>query len=201
MKFFSKNEAIFVSLVLAIIFTVSFFNFRIAIRRARDAQRRDDLGAISGALSNYKTDFAFVPPSVDQKILACKKDGVEFSSPMKGTEFERDKFYESLRVCDWGVDGLSDVSDPTYPAYINRLPEDPKADYGYKYIYLSTTSHFQIYAYLEGEEDEDQYSQAVFARGLDCGGAVCNYGRSDGATPLDRSLEEYEAELLQKSGK
>jgi hypothetical protein len=201
MKFFKKDEAVFVSIVLLVIFIVSFFNFRIAIRRSRDAQRRDDLGAITTALSNYKTDFAFVPPSVDNMILACKKDGVNFDEPMQGSEFDREEFFNNLRVCDWGIDGLVDISDDSYPPYISTLPKDPKSELGYKYIYMSSTGHFQVFAYLEGEEDEDQYNPEVVSRGLDCGGVICNYGRADGATPLNISIEEYEEMLLEKSGK
>ena len=75
MKFFSKEEFAAISVILVVIITVSLYNFRLAVRRSRDSQRRADLGAASRALEDYKTDFAFLPPSEDQKILACAKDG------------------------------------------------------------------------------------------------------------------------------
>jgi hypothetical protein len=47
---------------------------------------------------------------------------------------------------------------------------------------------------LEGEE-EAEYRQDLVEYGLMCGERVCNFGKSSGSTPLDKSIQEYENEL------
>ncbi len=201
MKFFTKNELIGVLVILAFITIASLFNFRVAIRRARDTQRREDLGTIYNALNKYHRDFGFFPlASVDGRMKACKPGNydekvAEFSTD---AEFDLGGYLDFLLPCGWGKDSLGDLSDDSYPAYLTTIPGDPKQDKGISYHYLSNGKRYQIYAYLEGEETEVGYSGGVRDRQLSCGVEVCNFGRAFGETPLEKDIEEYENELLQK---
>jgi hypothetical protein len=194
---FSKNETIGVSLILTAIFIVTFLNLRIALRRARDAQRRADIGAISDALNKYQKDFGYFPPvTSDNKILACK--GQNFGNlPEDLNQDEKMKaFLASLRGCEWGVDGLRDVTDDNYPPYLEKLHSDPQKGQGLNYLYLSNTRRYQLYAYLEGGAEEVGFRQGIVERKLNCGNKICNFGKAFADTPLEISIEEYENELI-----
>ena len=78
-----------------------------------------------------------------------------------------------------------------------NLPFEPKAEDGLNYFYISNGKYFQIYAHLEGK-DEAENDPKIARRNIPCGSAICNFGRSSGDTPLDKSLEEYENELLEE---
>jgi len=199
MKFFTKKETLVISLILGFIFVTSFYNFKISLRRSRDAQRKADLGTIANALGAYKSDFGFYPPSLDGKIVACKKEGVETltnNNQVLGKEIDPLDFFEP---CEWGQDALRDVFDPEYPPYLATLPQDPQFDSGASFFYVSNQDNFQVYTALEGK-DEDANQSIVAERGLSCGTKTCDFGRSSGA-PLEKSLEEYENELLEKKAK
>lgn len=200
MKFFTKREGIITIIILLLISIVSFQNFKVALRRERDATRKADVGNLLNSLGRYYDDFGFYPPSTpDGRIIACKKDGVE--KPDKITLTEKDletKLKSIFAPCDWGKDSLRDVFDDTYPAYIGTLPADPDTDKGVRYMYFSDTQHIQIYVSLEGV-DEAEYSPAVVQRNLNCGNRICNFGRASGSVPVDRSLEQYNKEQLNKS--
>ncbi len=201
MKPFSKNEVFAVLGILFFIFVLTFLNMQVSLRKARDSQRRADLGEIANALRRYQNDFGFYPPSKDGKILACK--GSDFDSGWNeiknDKEFDQEKFFNLLVPCEWGKDPLKDVTDEAYPPYLKVIPGDPKGNKGISYLYLSNTKRFQIYAYLEGKEKEIGYDKSVVARSLFCGqGYVCSFGKSYGV-PLDISIEEYERELLEQS--
>ncbi len=192
MKFFSKEETVVVALILGAIVLASFFNFRTSLRRARDAQRKDDLGSISNALEKYRDDFgAFPLASSNGKILACLRAGDKITYDNQGRP------QVALIACEWGKDSLRDLLDPNFPAYLNVLPADPQTSMGLTYIYFSNGKRYQIYASLEGK-DEDEYDPKIIARRIACGKSICNFGRAFGKTPLDKSIEEYENELLRK---
>lgn len=179
---FSKSELFSVSVILGIIIFASLVNFRIAERRGRDTQRKNDMGYIAKGLNIYGKDFGVFPLSTtDGKIIAC-------SDPLSPTP------------CSWGVDKLADLTDPKYPAYLPLIPRDPQTEMGVNYFYISNSRRFQLYIALEGR-DEDEYEESIVARGIKCGLRICNAGLSSGDTPLDKSIEEYENELLEKSKK
>jgi hypothetical protein len=197
MKFFTKQEATVVLIILFVVGVVSFRNFQLALRRSRDSERKQDLTRVADALNYYHEDFGFFPPSTeDGTIVACNKDGspVEIDTKDLSKTME-EKLLEVFEPCVWGEDGLKDVSDPDYPPYMENLPNDPTFKDGTRYIYVSNTRRFQLYASLEGE-DEDEYRPEIVEYGLMCGGTVCNFGKSSGQTPLDKSIEAYENELL-----
>jgi len=193
MKPFIKSEVIGILVILGIITVVSLYNFGLAKRRGRDSQRKSDIGSITNGLNKYNDDFGIYPQATDDgKIIACK--GEEINKLIEG----QPAITFSLAPCEWGKDALEDVNDPDFPPYIKTMPIDPKSREGFAYVYLSNGKRFQILAALEGK-GEDEYDPAVEVRGIACGARVCNFGRSSGQTPLDRSVQEYENELEEES--
>lgn len=200
MKYFNKNETKAVVIILGLVIIASLFNFRIALRRARDSQRREDLGTIYNALGTYQAQFGFFPlGSTDGEIKACEPENFnelleEFS---KSVEFDTQGYLESLIACEWGESKLTDLGDDGQIPYLDNIPQDPRTKDGISYFYISNGRRYQIYAYLEGEVDEIGYDTSIVHRKLPCGNHVCNFGRAYSITPLDKSLEEYENELLE----
>lgn len=171
MRIFSKEEGVAVSVILVTLFIVSFFNFKTALMRSRDVQRKNDSGDIIRGLEEFKSDFAFYPPSTkDGKISACNGG------------------------CVWGKDSLRDIADPNYPPYIKVLPADPDTGQGASYTYVSDGEHYQMFAALEGKDDAE-YSSKIAALQIMCGVRVCNYGRASPGVPLDKTLQQYNNEL------
>ena len=200
MKAFTRSETLAVLIIILFTASITFYNLNISLRRARDAQRRSDLGAIANALNKYRDDFGFFPPSKDGKITACKAENFEagYEEIKKDEKFDREKFFALLIPCEWGKDPLADVTDEEYEPYLRVIPEDPKTETGMKYLYLSNSNRVQIYSYLEGEIDEIGYDEAVVKRRLECGsGFICSFGKSH-SVPVDISIEDYEEELLEK---
>jgi hypothetical protein len=188
MKFFTKRELLGIALIFGFIFLISFSNFKISLRKARDFQRKNDLRTIYNGLSAYQKDWNVFPlSSSDGKIVACK--GSDTYKDEEGQVF-------NLYPCQWGKDALKDIFDDNYPAYISLLPWGPRQDKKVGYLYLSNSKRFQIYTVLEGE-DEAEVDPDIIKRNLNCGERICNAGLGYGATPLDKSLEEYENELLE----
>lgn len=202
MKFFTKKELVAVGIILFVLSIVSYRNFQIALRRARDSQRRSDLGSLNDALSKYYEDFSFVPLSSSKgNIKACK--GSNYDQLMQELKqeksFDTKLYLEGLTDCVWGKDSLSDLQDSTYPDYLKLIPEDPLQSEGYSYLYIADGKFYQIYAYLEGGSDEEGYDGKIVSRNLRCGTHICNFGKAYGETPLDKSLQQYENELIQKN--
>ena len=164
-----------ISLILAIFM---FFNFGISQRKARDAQRKQDVRDITRVLEVYKEKAGSYPLSLNGKIVGCDS----------GRRDERGEII--LRTCDWGVDAFDG----------RRLLVDPSNSFGIGYYYLSDGKFFQLYASLESRR-EAEYDVKIVARKLPCGKAVCNFGLGSSRTPLDKSISEYENELDAKSVK
>lgn len=188
MKFFTRQETKAVLIILVILILVSLPNFLISLRKARDAQRKADVGLIHDSLLRYQADFGSFPLGEEGKIAACE--------PVTVREVGQEKVFD-FSPCQWGKDALADLADPAYPAYIQRLPLDPRHNQGVSYYYFSNGARFQIYAALEGK-DEDEYDPAIIKRNIQCGSQICNFGRSFSQTPLDKSIEEYENEVRSK---
>jgi hypothetical protein len=82
---------------------------------------------------------------------------------------------------------------------MKNIPQDPEADKDMSYLYLSNSNRFQVFAFMEGKDEEIGFDEAIVRRNLACGeGYVCSFGKSY-ASPLDRSIEDYEKELLEKA--
>jgi|SRR3989344_64679 len=201
MRFFSKNELLAVLLIFILVTAFTLKGLKDATRRARDFQRKQDIGIISDALHKYQEEFGFFPPSENGKIKACKGDYYSnvFEKLKELKEFDRELFFSGLKVCDWGIDPLRDLQELDSAAYLNALPSDPKSVSGLSYLYLSNTNRFQLYSYLEGEDNENGFNEKIMERELLCGNMKCSYGKSYGNTPLDISIEDYERILLEES--
>lgn len=200
MKLFTKQEAVVTTLIFLVVFAVTAVNMNTSLRRARDAQRKGDLGAITDALEKFQNEFGFVPPSDNGKIKMCKGSNFdEVVAKIKGSgKFDMNIFVQGLRTCEWGQDALGDIMDETAEPYMKTIPSDPRAGNGISYIYLSNSNRFQLYTYLEGEEDESGYDKKIVERKLGCGVKTCSFGKSY-AVPVDISIEEYERELIKKN--
>lgn len=201
MKFLKKKDFKNIFLIFLVLITVTYLNLTVAKRKARDVQRRVDVGHIMDALSYYQRDFGFFPPSEDGKIAACKGENYDqvLQRAKDDPEFEQADLIEALAPCEYGEDSLRDIFDEEYRAYLDEIPKDPSYKKGFGYYYISNTRRYQIYAYLEGKENEIGYNESVIERGINCGVNICNYGRSFADTPVDISLEEYEKILLEKT--
>ncbi len=203
MRFFTKHETIGVIIIFLIVGAFTFQGLLVSIRRSRDAQRMADLGAIANALDQFHEEYGFFPPSDNGKIKACKGDNFDevLEKLESNAKFDNELFLSGLQACEWGQDSLQDIFDTTRTPYIKPLPQDPQTSQGLSYHYLSNTRRYQIFAHLEGGKEEDFFNQAVEMRALNCGTSICNVGRSYIDTPLDRTIEQYEIELLEKARK
>ncbi len=198
--FFKKDELLKVASVLLIIIFMTLVNLRVSIRKSRDAQRKDDINSISNSLDEFFKIYGFFPnSSPDGRIIWCKADNYDevLASMQKNEKFDMNVFIKGLRPCDWGKDGIFDIYD-TQKSYLKTLPTDPKKAEGLTYFYISNTNRYQLYAYLEGADKEDGYRQSIINRKTECGNKICSFGKAYGETPLDKSIEEYENELLEK---
>ncbi len=198
-RFFTRQETIVVTLLFALVFFATYLNMRTSLRRARDAQRKGDLGAVTDALEKFKNELGFFPSSENGKIKICKADNFEdVLNEIKTSEkFDMKLFETGLKTCEWGNDPLRDVLDDSVSPYMKSLPSDPKTKNGINYYYMSNGERFQIYTYLEGEKTEDGYDERIISRNINCGIKICSFGRSYNV-PVDKSIEQYELELLQK---
>lgn len=186
-------------MILVLIVVVSTGNFRVSLRRARDADRKQAIGAMVTALTKYHEDFGFFPPATeDGRIVACKDEFGPIQLEGDVDETLEERLLKIFRPCEWGEDSLRDVTDPDYPPYFRTLPEDPRHEDGFSYYYQSNTNRFQVYTSLEGE-DEDEYTPTIEEKGFMCGSYTCNFGKASGSTPLDKTIREYENELKEKA--
>lgn len=185
MNFFSKEEIRAIGIIFGLLIVFSAPNFLVSLRRARDAQRKADIGSVYEALNKYQTDFGTFPLSVEGKIAACAPAKVIKQEPKNIIVFS---------PCNWGQDSLRDLADPDYPPYLKNIPADPLTKDGFAYYYLANGSRYQIYGALEGKT-EAEYDPKIVARNLPCGAKICNFGKAYGRTPLDKSIEKYENEI------
>lgn len=172
----SKFEFKTVVLILVGLFLASGININGALRKSRDAQRKGDIRAIYDALWAYKVQYGFFPLSNEKgQIMACLG---ERETEIKFDENNSPIFYP----CEYGVDTLGDL----------KIPKDPNSNQ--HYFYTASHERFQILAALEGHY-EDEYDTWIQARNIDCGTEYCNFGRSDGESPLDISISQFEVFL------
>lgn len=183
MKPFTKTELKALGIIFLILIVISIPNFMISLRRARDQVRKDDMGALQGALGEYFNQFhEFPASSEDGRIIACKAPGDTITLDEFG------KLQGKLIPCDWGKDRFEDPASNGQVVYMNILPREPNYQKGAAYRYISDGQHIQILVSLEGK-DEPEYDQKIIARGIYCGNLICNAGRAYGCS-TDMSLEQ-----------
>ena len=189
MKPFSKIEAISLIVIFSILITISVPNFIVSLRRARDQVRRDDMGVLVHALTEYSADYGAFPTSSDDGlIMDCLKPG---ETPVKDS---KDMRIINLIPCQWGKDAFTDLINGRI--YMSILPREPDYEKGAKYLYFSDGNRYQTYGAMEGM-DEAEIDPKIVAMGLVCGDKICNVGRSYNV-PTDISIEEYNKTLLAK---
>lgn len=189
MKPFTKNELVAVLIIFLVLIGISAPNFVISLRRARDQTRRDDIGSIQGVLTDYFADFGEFPSaSPDGKIMACKKPGDKVEID------ERGRLKVDFIPCEWGKDGIFDLTPDSHKVYLSSLPRDPDDKKGVKYFYFSDGSRFQILASFEVKEQAD-YDPKIVARKIMCGTKICNVGKDFGC-PSFKTLETCEKTVL-----
>jgi type II secretory pathway pseudopilin PulG len=191
MKFFTKKETLGIGIILIILIAISIPNFSISLQRARDAQRKNDMGVLYDAIVSYQRNMQTFPLSTtDGKIIGCSGPDTKYDAVSK--------MWVNLRICEWGIDGLTDLNNPSSTPIIQTLPNDSKYKDGFAYLYISNGRRFQIYTALE-RKDQDEYNPVIEKLGLKCGSHICNFGKGYSDTPLDMSLQEYENKLLEEA--
>lgn len=196
MPFFNKQEIIGILSILLLIIVVSYISYLAALGRGRDERRITDLDNLTRALQEYYKSFGTYPPSLETgKIIACVSDK-EVVIPSELDELNN-KYYFLLfgaRECDWGTDPLADFSDSTSEAFLTNLPIDPSASKGRKYVYISNGEEFQLFTSLESQI-KNNYDTGLEARNIDCGEAVCNFGKASPHTGLENVIDEYQNDI------
>lgn len=180
MKFFSKNELLGILIIFIVLAGISAPNFVASWQRSRDATRKDDLFYVMKLLEAYTEPGRKFPlSSSDGRIIACFKTGEEAKYDNKGN-------IVNFIPCEWGQD-----------SFMGKLPIDPQGAKGVAYFYISDGDRYQIYGSLE-RSDQDEYDTKVVKRNIICGNRVCNFGRGYSNTPVDISIEEFEAQTNAK---
>lgn len=168
--------------IFLVLVGVSFPNFSLSLRRARDQVRRDDLGNIEEAIAKYYSDYGVYPASTaDGKMVVCKGN-------------ENDQTGGAVLVpCSWGKDGWINLTPGVSKVYMRVLSGDPDADKGVSYVYFSDGSRYQLFGSLEAT-DEPGYDLKLAERGVACGNKVCNFGRAYNV-PMYITIEEYNLQI------
>lgn len=124
---FTLIELLVVMAIIAVLTTISVVNFRNIQIKARDGQRKSDLGQLQRALELYLNDYGSYPLASDGQV-----NSFSWKTPdTAGAEF---------------TDGKT--------VYMKELVGDPKADPNY--CYISAGASYQIYAKLENENDPEK---------------------------------------------
>lgn len=187
LKIFSRAELASVVIIFCLLIIVSVPNFIASFRRARDQNRRDDMGVLEHALGLYYTDLsAFPPSSPDGEIMDCLKPGDKPYQDVKG------RWIVNPIVCEWGKDSF--VNLITAKNYMLRLPRDPDWQKGASYLYISDGERYQLFAAMEGK-DEAEVDPKIIAEHLLCGSEVCNMARSSGCD-IPKTLQQCTSEAI-----
>jgi type II secretory pathway pseudopilin PulG len=191
MKRFTKPEIISLIVIFLVLLVVALPNFATSLKLARDQVRRDDMGAMEHAMDTYLAEFNNALPRAtpDGRIIDCLKPG---DKPIKNAN---GSYSYTPIPCEWGKDAFTNLL--TGEVYISRLPNDPNASKGVKYVYLTDGNRYQIYASME-DKNEPEYDPKIVARNLPCGVEICNIGRGYNV-PTDISIEAYDQLLIEKA--
>lgn len=171
--------------ILLVILVLSLINFRSAITKAHDVQRKNDLKHIRASLDDYLREVGFIPQSQEGKILACE--------PILSLDNEGREVFK-FKPCIFAKDSLVDPRKTTR-AFIDPLPQDPLASSkNYTYIYLSDGKNYHLLAHLDRRSDRE-YNMKVEKRGVVCGVKLCNFAVANSYdVPVDVNLEDIPPE-------
>jgi type II secretory pathway pseudopilin PulG len=169
----TKLETSALIFFLGLIMFATIINLQNSFRKSRDAQRQGDVQTVANALEVYFKDMGEYPASDNGKIVGC--------GPVK-----------ARTTCEWG--------EVFHEEYLRNLPRDPQFADGGSYRYVSDGKRFQLYASLESMS-EPEFSKKIIALSISCGNKICNFGRASGNTPLDKTLSQYENELIEQQKK
>jgi len=157
-------ELLVVIVIMGVISTIGFGQYRKSQLKARDAQRKGDLDNIARALEMYYNDHESFPGDSD------------------------DSGFIEVDTGDGAVDDLAwgETFETTEVVYMKTLPEDPNDDYSYCYESDAQGSFFKLFAILENTDDADFYGDPSDpSSGYSCGGdQYYRYGISSSNTTL-----------------
>jgi hypothetical protein len=172
-----------IAFIFILVFTASLWSFDNSRKRERDVKRNEDISNIAKAVEAYKIAFGYYPDSSDGKIVACSgpqtkvlkdKNGI----PVREKGALRDKLV-GLVPCEWGKDSLGDASDGNYPAFLEKLPQDPLSQKGFSYRYDLEDGQYFVYVSYETQKMPD-FSKNISRQKISCGLKFCNAGRTNG---------------------
>ena len=121
-----RAEIKFVAVILVVLLGISYAQLIIGQMKTRDAQRRGDVNLVAKALDRYTKDHGSPPPATDGKIVGCGDKGID--------------------LCEWGG---GPVQDSEGVGYLNKIPVDPLAYKGWKYVYETDGTKFRVYVAWE----------------------------------------------------
>jgi type II secretion system protein G len=150
---FTLVELLVAVVIIGILAVIGINNFLASQLKARDSQRKSDLGTIAKALEMYYNDKGRYPAATNDEILDI----------------------------DWGSDsGFTDTAVTGGAIYLTKMPADP-SNRTYFYTTDGSGTYFRLYAHLENTRDS-QNEPGGFS-GTDCGsGNLCTYGISSSNT-------------------
>lgn len=188
MRFFTKQEIFSLIIIFSVLVIVSWPNFALSLRRARDQIRRDDIGNIQAAIDSYYADYGIFPLSTnDGKMVACKDTKSEVKKDTTGN------VVVNLIPCNWGHDSWINLTPGVSKIYMGVMPGDPNLSKGASYAYFSDGSRYQLFGSLESA-DEPEYDAKLETRGVKCGNRICNIGRVNNV-PMYITIEEYNLQV------
>lgn len=129
---FTLIELLVVMALLGILTIITVSQFKTAIIKGRDSQRKADLSSLSKALLYYYADYHSFPAS-DDGFIDLGNGGLE-----------------------WGVDEFKVIEDGKDYIYMKKLPKENSVGTKiFDYCYLSNGTSFQLYGQLENKEDKN----------------------------------------------
>jgi prepilin-type N-terminal cleavage/methylation domain-containing protein len=164
-KAFTLIELLVVMALLGILTIIAVSQFKTAIIKGRDSQRKADLSSLSKSLLYYFADYHKFPVSSANGLIEL--DG---------------------RELEWGEEFSVVDSDGKVYIYMKKLPKENHADgrYIYPYCYVSDGTSFQLYGKLENVADKN--ITGAYENKCGVGDTGYNFGYSSPDITLDVDL-------------
>jgi general secretion pathway protein G len=160
---FTLVELLVVISIISVLVSVVAVSFRSSQAKGRDAERKNDLKQIAGALELYYSDYGKYPDASNGQIVGCG------GAP-----------------CSWGSGTFTDGKT----VYFKVMPKDPSVGYSffYRIVDSPTNQKFQLFARLENNQDQSCLGGNCASPPVSylCGSAVCNFAiTSPNTTPTE----------------